>query len=187
MNKLIVSVLAASLAACASQSSTRRPAATAQTEPAPDARRTRAELDTERDTKQESVRPVAVAPVDRAAIDADARDRDVRDNRDNRDVRDVRDNRDARDTRDVRDTRKDNALDQGNSDSDLENARKVRAAVTDDASLSFAAKNVQIVSNQGEIKLRGTVKNEKEKRAIEKYAREVVGTAHVHSDLTTEQ
>ena len=184
MNKLIVTVCAACIAACASQSETRRPAATARTEPAPHSRRAervdpQADTRVDPDTKQRSVRPVAVAPVDRAAIDE--RRRDV--------PRDETDRTAPRDetARDLRDRRADDAVEQGNSASDLENARKVRGAVMDDKSLSFSAKNAQIVSNQGEITLRGRVKNEHDKRAIETYARQVVGTAHVHNELITEQ
>lgn len=116
------------------------------------------QVNTRAQTKQDDVKPVAVAPV---TIDRDAARADMHD--------------DSR------------AIDQGNNDSDLAHTQKIRSALMDDNSLSFSAKNAQIISEQGEVTLRGKVENEQEKQRIEKYAREVAGKSHVHNELHIEQ
>jgi len=159
MNKLIVLALATSLAACASDTASRRPAASARTEPTPEQRRQSERASQGRDL---AATETPVAPVRSSEVEG------------------------TRGVEPVAVAGAPAATDQSNSSSDIENTRKVRQAVSDDASLSFAAKNVTIVSNQGEITLRGKVKNEQEKRAIESYARQTVGAGHVHNQLDVE-
>lgn len=75
------------------------------------------------------------------------------------------------------------ALDQGNSEIDLDLTQRVRRAVMDDDSLSFKAKNVQIITRDGHVTLRGTVKTPEEKAAIGKAAIAAAGAAHVTNQL----
>ena len=56
--------------------------------------------------------------------------------------------------------------DQGESDSDLEITHNIRKAVMDDESLSFTAKTVKIITQDGKVTLRGPVKSAQERTAI---------------------
>jgi hyperosmotically inducible protein len=66
-------------------------------------------------------------------------------------------------------------MDQGNGSSDLKITQQIRQAVMADGSLSFTAKNVKIITNNGKVTLRGPVKSDQEKQAIETSARKVAG------------
>lgn len=75
-------------------------------------------------------------------------------------------------------------MDQGPSEADRKITRDIRKAVMSDSSLSFTAKNVKIITIDGKVTLRGPVKNEAERSAIEGAARKVVGNgALVESQL----
>jgi hypothetical protein len=63
--------------------------------------------------------------------------------------------------------------DQGESDKDLEVTQKIRKAVMDDDSLSFTAKNVKIITQDGKVTLRGPVKSAQERSAIGAAAKQV--------------
>jgi len=52
-----------------------------------------------------------------------------------------------------------------------------------DDSLSFTAKNVKIITVDGKVTLRGPVKSEAERSAIEAAARRVAGAAQVDNQL----
>jgi hypothetical protein len=52
------------------------------------------------------------------------------------------------------------------------------------AGLSLAAPNVKIISRDGTVMLKGTVKSDEEKKAIEDKATEVAGQGKVTSELT---
>lgn len=163
MNKLITLALAAALGACAGDTAERRPAATAQTEPVPEHAHAR--------HVEPAVHPTVAD--DRAARPIEpARGPDA----DNTALN-------TRERSGVTPT----PLDQGNGSSDLDTTQKIRKALMQDDNLSFAAKNVKVVSDSGQVTLRGTVKSDAEKRAIEKYAREVAGAARVHNELDVEQ
>jgi osmotically-inducible protein OsmY len=73
--------------------------------------------------------------------------------------------------------------DQSNSERDLEITQRIRETVVDDDSLSFTAKNVKIITVDGHVTLRGPVKNEQERRAIEQAAVAVAGKEQVVSEL----
>jgi hypothetical protein len=75
------------------------------------------------------------------------------------------------------------ALDRGDYAADLTLARKIRQAVMGDDSLSFSAKNVKIIADQGEVTLRGGVASDAEKHAIDTYAKQIAGPDHVHNEL----
>jgi hyperosmotically inducible protein len=76
-----------------------------------------------------------------------------------------------------------NALDQGNGEIDLDLTQRIRKAVMADDSLSFSAKNAKIITREGHVTLRGTVKTGAEKDAIYKSAVNVAGAGHVSNEL----
>jgi hyperosmotically inducible periplasmic protein len=88
----------------------------------------------------------------------------------------------ARNERDRSDTAV-TPIDQGNSKSDLDITQRIRQAVMKDDSLSFDAKNVKIITRDGKVVLRGTVKSYEERLAIESAAKNVAGQANVQSEL----
>lgn len=79
------------------------------------------------------------------------------------------------------------ADDQGMSKGDQEITRKIRRAVIDDKTLSTYAHNVKIITQNGMVTLRGSVRSEAEKRSIEAKAKGVAGEARVTNDLTVTQ
>jgi hyperosmotically inducible protein len=66
---------------------------------------------------------------------------------------------------------------------DRELARKVRASVMSDKQLSTYAHNVKIVAQDGKVTLKGPVRSEEEKNAIEEKATEVAGAGNVIDQL----
>jgi hyperosmotically inducible protein len=74
-------------------------------------------------------------------------------------------------------------LDQGSSEIDMDLTQRIRKAVMDDDSLSFKAKNVQIITRDGHVTLRGSVKTPEEKAAIGNRAVAAAGLAHVTNQL----
>ncbi len=68
--------------------------------------------------------------------------------------------------------------------SDRETMQTIRKAVTEDKSLSSYAHNVKIIAQNGKVTLKGPVRSEEEKRAIETKAVEVAGEGNVTNDLT---
>jgi hyperosmotically inducible periplasmic protein len=73
--------------------------------------------------------------------------------------------------------------DQGNNASDLKITQQIRQAVMADGSLSFTAKNVKIITQNGKVTLRGPVNSEDERNRIEAAARKVAGAAQVDNQL----
>ena len=69
----------------------------------------------------------------------------------------------------------------GNS-SDLQITRDIRRALTSDKSLSTYAKNIKIITQNGNVTLRGPVRSEQDKQAIEAKANEVA-PGHVKSEI----
>lgn len=67
---------------------------------------------------------------------------------------------------------------------DRELTKKVRAALHDDSSLSTYAHNVKIISQDGKVTLKGPVRSEDEKSAIEAKATEIAGQGNVTNQLT---
>ena len=68
------------------------------------------------------------------------------------------------------------AEDQGSDRSDVDLTRKIRRSLTKDSSLSTAAQNIKIMSNQGNVVLRGPVKSAKEKQIVESRATSLLRT-----------
>ena len=74
-------------------------------------------------------------------------------------------------------------IDQGNNSSDLKITQEIRQAVVGDGSLSFAAKNVKIITTKGKVTLRGPVNSAQEREKIAAFARKVAGAANVDNQL----
>jgi len=73
---------------------------------------------------------------------------------------------------------------QENGQSDLELTRQIRRSIVQDTSLSTYAHNVKIISQDGKVTLKGPVRSEEEKQAIEAKASEVAGKDNVVSELS---
>lgn len=76
------------------------------------------------------------------------------------------------------------ADDQGMGKSDVEVTRAIRQALTADDSLSLSAKNIKVITRDGKVTLRGSVKTEAEKRTIASKAEAVAGASRVTNALT---
>ena len=68
------------------------------------------------------------------------------------------------------------------ADRDL--TKKIRAALHNDSTLSTYAHNVKIVSQDGKVTLKGPVRSDEEKSAVEAKATEIAGQGNVTSQLT---
>ena len=67
---------------------------------------------------------------------------------------------------------------------DRELARKIRRSVVSDKSLSTYAHNIKIVAQNGTVTLKGPVRSEEEKQAVEQKAAEAAGGPdHVKSEI----
>jgi len=73
---------------------------------------------------------------------------------------------------------------QGMNSTDTETTRKIRKAVMADKSLSTYGHNVKIITANGMVTLKGPVRSEEEKAAIEKAAVDVAGKANVTNEIT---
>ncbi len=60
---------------------------------------------------------------------------------------------------------------------------QIRRAIAKDKSLSTTAHNVKIISQNGAVTLKGPVKSEEEKQAIESKATEIAGAGKVNNEL----
>ena len=72
---------------------------------------------------------------------------------------------------------------QRNTPSDVEITRKIRSALTDDKSLSTYAHNVKIITQNGQVVLKGPVRSAQEKSSVEATATRAAGTTAVKSEL----
>ena len=72
---------------------------------------------------------------------------------------------------------------QKDNHSDREITRQIRQSIMKDKSLSTYAHNVKIISQNGMVTLRGPVRSEEEKKAIEAKAIQVAGESKVASEL----
>lgn len=73
---------------------------------------------------------------------------------------------------------------QGNSKPDREVARQIRKAIYDEKSLSTYAHNVKIIVKSGQVTLKGPVRTEEEKKAVESIAKQIAGDSSVTSDVS---
>jgi osmotically-inducible protein OsmY len=67
---------------------------------------------------------------------------------------------------------------------DRELTRQIRKAIVSDKSLSTQAHNVKILTQDGTVTLKGQVKTDDEKKAVEDKATGVVGNGKVTSEIT---
>jgi hyperosmotically inducible periplasmic protein len=67
--------------------------------------------------------------------------------------------------------------------SDRDITQQIRRSIMNDKSLSAYAHNVKVITQQGQVTLKGPVQSEDEKKSIEAKAAEVVGGNKVSSEL----
>ncbi len=72
---------------------------------------------------------------------------------------------------------------QKNNASDQEITQKIRKAIMDDKALSTYAHNVKIITQNGQVTLKGPVRSDDEKQSIEAKAAEIAGQNNVTSAL----
>ncbi len=72
---------------------------------------------------------------------------------------------------------------QKNNRSDRDLTQQIRRAIVKDKSLSTYAHNVKIITQNGQVTLKGPVRSEDEKRAVEAKAAEIAGENKVTSEL----
>jgi osmotically-inducible protein OsmY len=73
--------------------------------------------------------------------------------------------------------------DQSNSPADLKITQAIRQALMRDPELSTTAKNIKVITANGQVTLRGPVKTAKEKAKIDKIARSAAGGAQIADQL----
>lgn len=67
---------------------------------------------------------------------------------------------------------------------DRELTRSIRRALTQDKALSSYAHNVKVITQAGQVTLKGPVRTEEEMRVVEAKATEVAGTGHVTNEMS---
>ncbi len=72
---------------------------------------------------------------------------------------------------------------QKENSTDRQLTQQIRRALVKDKSLSTSAHNVKIITQDGAVTLKGPVKSEEEKQAIEAKAGEIAGAGKVTSEL----
>lgn len=75
---------------------------------------------------------------------------------------------------------------QKNSRSDRDITQQIRSSIMHDKSMSTYAHNVKVITQGGQVTLKGPVRSEEEKKAIEAKAAEVAGADKVTSDLNVQ-
>ena len=74
---------------------------------------------------------------------------------------------------------------QSNDKADLERSQQIRRAITSDKTLStYADNNIKVITKNGKVTLRGPVRDETEKAAVEAKATGIAGAANVASEVT---
>jgi osmotically-inducible protein OsmY len=71
-----------------------------------------------------------------------------------------------------------------NSTADRDLMQKIRQSLTDDKSLSTYAHNVKIIAQNGKVTLKGPVRSEDEKRAVEEKATAIAGSGNVMDEIS---
>jgi osmotically-inducible protein OsmY len=66
---------------------------------------------------------------------------------------------------------------------DRDVTQQIRKSITNDKSLSSYAHNVKVVTQNGQVTLKGPVRSEEEKRAVEAKATEIAGENKITSEL----
>ena len=78
-------------------------------------------------------------------------------------------------------------IDQSNDQADIDLVAKIRERVVDAPEMSVQGQNVKIITNNGNVILRGPVASDKEKQAIEQIAVAVAGSGKVTNNLEVDQ
>ena len=73
---------------------------------------------------------------------------------------------------------------QSQTKEDLALVQSIRKAIIADKTLSTNAHNCKVITNQGVVTLRGPVKSDEEKTAVEKIAVDIAGEGKVTNELT---
>ena len=73
--------------------------------------------------------------------------------------------------------------DQQKGSSDDEITRQIRRSITTDKAMSTYARNIKIITQNGNVTLRGPVRSDEEKRSVEAKANGVAGKDHVKSEI----
>lgn len=73
--------------------------------------------------------------------------------------------------------------DQSNSSSDLKVTQAIRQALMKDGTLSTSAKNIKVITENGQVTLRGPVKNVQEKTRVDQLAKSAAGGANIVDQL----
>ena len=73
---------------------------------------------------------------------------------------------------------------QKENSSDREITQKIRQSLMDDKTLSTYAHNVKVITQDGQVTLKGPVRTEEEKKIVEAKATEVAGTGHVVNQMS---
>jgi hyperosmotically inducible protein len=68
--------------------------------------------------------------------------------------------------------------------SDRDITQQIRKAIMKDTSLSTYAHNVKIITENGQVTLKGPVRTEEEKKTVEAKATEVAGAGHVTNQIS---
>ena len=75
---------------------------------------------------------------------------------------------------------------QSENEADRDLTASIRKSITDDKAMSVYGKNVKIISQNGMVTLKGPVRSDTEKGAIEAAAKKIAGAAKVKSEITVE-
>lgn len=73
---------------------------------------------------------------------------------------------------------------QKNNAADRKLTQQIRQSLTADKSLSTYAHNVKVIAQGGQVTLKGPVRSDAEKQAVEAKAIEVAGPGHVTNEIT---
>ena len=73
--------------------------------------------------------------------------------------------------------------DQSNTSADLKITQSIRRALMKDRELSTTAKNIKVITANGQVTLRGAVKNAQEKAKIDQLAKSAAGGAQIDDQL----
>jgi osmotically-inducible protein OsmY len=73
--------------------------------------------------------------------------------------------------------------DQSNNSPDLKVTQAIRQALMKDGELSTTAKNIKVITENGQVTLRGPVKNVQEKARVNQLAKSAAGGAHIVDQL----
>src|SRR5436309_3853641 len=77
--------------------------------------------------------------------------------------------------------------DQSNSPADLKITQAIRRALMNDGELSMTAKNIKVITTNGQVTLRGPVNSAQEKTKISQVARSAAGGAQIIDQLDVKQ